>query len=73
MSSLPLSDVRDYDRVKQALITAFDVCADVFRKRFRTVAKTLTNLLQNLHLKLRKRLTGGCKNPLSVILSYYSS
>jgi hypothetical protein len=44
MSSLPITDVLDYDRVKQALLTAFDVCADVFRKRFRTVPKTLKRI-----------------------------
>ena len=54
MSSLPLTEVLDYDRVKQALLTAFDVCADVFRKRFRTVAKTLNESFAEFAFKIKE-------------------
>jgi hypothetical protein len=54
MSSLPITDVLDYDRVKQALLTAFDVCADVFRKRFRTVPKTLNESFAEFAFKIKE-------------------
>lgn len=52
LAGLSMEDAQDYEVVKAILLTAFDVCADVFRKKFRSITKNNTmRLTPSMRLK----------------------
>lgn len=54
LSSLSLDDLQTYDLVKGTLLSAFEVCADVFRKRFRTVSKGYNDSFAEYAFKIKE-------------------
>jgi hypothetical protein len=51
-AELSLADCADYDTFKQALLTAYELCSEVYRKRFRSVSKTSNDTYADLAFKL---------------------
>ena len=41
-SELSLQECRDYEKLKKAILTAYELCSEVYRKRFRTSKKVST-------------------------------
>jgi RNase H-like domain found in reverse transcriptase/Reverse transcriptase (RNA-dependent DNA polymerase)/Integrase zinc binding domain/Integrase core domain/SCAN domain len=54
LSSLSLDELHDYELVKGTLLSAFEVCADVFRKRFRTVSKGYNDSFAEFSFKIKE-------------------
>jgi hypothetical protein len=56
LSSLSLEELHDYELVKGTLLQAFEVCADVFRKRFRAATEGYNELFSEFSFKINKRV-----------------
>ena len=54
LSSLTLSDAQDYDVIKESLLIAFDVCAEIFRKRFRNITKNANETFAEYSFKIKE-------------------
>ena len=54
LASLSLSDAQDYEIVKHSLLTAFDVCAENFRKRFRNISKNVSETFLEFSFKIKE-------------------
>jgi len=51
-SELPLADCQNYDCLKRALLTAYEVCPEVYRKKFRTLTKLSSDTYSDYAFKL---------------------
>jgi hypothetical protein len=54
LSSLTLRDAHDYDVIKESLLIAFDVCAEIFRKRFRNITKNANETFAEYSFKIKQ-------------------
>jgi len=54
LSPLSLDDLQNYEFVKTTLLSAFEVCADVFRKRFRFVTKNYNDSFAEFSFKIKE-------------------
>ena len=54
LTSLSLEELLDYQLVKTTLLSAFDVCAEVFRKRFRGITKGYNDSFAEFSFKLKE-------------------
>ena len=54
LTSLSLEELLDYQLVKTTLLSAFDVCAEVFRKRFRGITKGNNDSFAEFSFKLKE-------------------
>ena len=54
LSAMSLSDAQDYDVVKETLLVAFDVCAEIFRKRFRNITKNSNETFAEYSFKIKE-------------------
>ena len=54
LSALTLSEAQDYDVVKQSLLSAFDICAENFRKRFRNITKIPSETYLEFAFKIKE-------------------
>ena len=54
LAALSLAEVQNYNVVKETLLTAFDVCADVFRKRFRNITKNYNETFTEFSFKIHE-------------------
>ena len=54
LSSLSLEELHDYELVKGTLLSAFEVCADVFRKRFKAFARGYNGSFSEFLFKIKE-------------------
>lgn len=51
-AELSLADCADYDKFKHALLAAYELCSEVYRKRFRSVSKNSNDTYADLAFKI---------------------
>jgi hypothetical protein len=54
LSSLSLEELHNYELVKGTLLSAFEVCADVFRKRFRAATEGYNDSFSEFSCKIKE-------------------
>src|SRR5664279_2095115 len=54
LAALTLEEVQNYDTLKATLLNAFDVCAEVFRKRFRNLTKNYNETYIEFSFKIQE-------------------
>ena len=65
-AELSLADCADYDKFKHALLIAYELCSEVYRKRFRAMSKTSSDTYADLAFKLNNT----CKRWLQSVKAY---
>jgi hypothetical protein len=54
LSSLAIEDLLNYQLVKETLLSCFDVCAEIFRKRFRAITKGYSDSFAEFSFKIKE-------------------
>jgi len=65
-SELSTQACRNYDTLKQAVLTAYELCSDVYRKRFRSLSKQANDTYADFAFKL----TNVCKRWLQSVNAF---
>jgi hypothetical protein len=73
LSSLSLDDLQDYQLVKGTLLSAFEVCADVFVNVFVLFPRVIMTRLLSFLLKSKSLSIDGYSSQTSKILNFYNS